>query len=100
MDVSGFASSDIAIMIGSALVGGLIIDLQRRLPSHILIRTGATLLLAGWVATLCMTASGPFPWDMGAAIGGGLFLTGIVLLLPAVQRSLRKSSVHDRRSRR
>ena len=100
MDLAGFASSDFAIMIGSALVGGLIIDLQRRLPSHVLIKAGATLLLTGWVATLCMTASGPFPSGMGAAIGGGLFLAGLVVLLPAAQRRLRKSSSRDRHSRR
>ncbi len=89
MVTAAFTLGDLAIMAGTAIVGGLVIDLHRRLPQRLLLGAGAVLLLTGWIATLIMTASGPYPHPTGAAIGGGLFLAGITLLLPAAQRTLR-----------
>lgn len=91
MVTAAFTLADIGIVAGTALVGGLLIDLHKRLAERLVLRAGAILLLVGWIATLAMTSSGPFPHETGAAVGGGLFLTGIALLLPAAQRNLRAS---------
>lgn len=102
MVTAAFTFADIGIIAGTALVGGLVIDLHKRLAQHLLLRAGAALLLLGWIATLAMTASGPFPHRIGAAVGGGLFLAGIALLLPAAQRNLgarRRPAGRDRHIR-
>ncbi|HEX7874234.1 MAG TPA: hypothetical protein VF475_15080 [Sphingobium sp.] len=75
---------DAVTLIGTAIVGGLILDLQRRLSARQLIMAGLVLLPLGWTLMLGMSASGPFPFQAGAAIGCGILLTGIALLsLPA-----------------
>lgn len=89
--------SDLIIVAGTATVGALMIDLHRRLPQRLLVRGGVALVLTGWIATLIMTASGPYPHATGAAIGGGLFLAGLALLLPGAQRALRSSRNNPRR---
>lgn len=89
MVTAAFTLADFGVVAGTALVGGLVIDLHKRMCQGLLLRAGASLLLLGWIATLAMTSSGPLPNKTGAAVGGGLFLTGIALLLPAAQRSLR-----------
>lgn len=99
MVIAAFTMADLGIMTGTAVVGGLIIDLHRRLPQRLLLGAGAALLVIGWIATLVMTSTGPWPHAIGAAIGGGLFLAGLALLLPAAQRGLR-SRPHTERDRR
>lgn len=80
---------DALIMAGTAVIGGLLIDLQRRLSARQQMITGLPLLVIGWVLMLAMSASGPFPAEMGMAIGCGLLLTGIVLLAPSATKTFR-----------
>lgn len=80
---------DAVIMAGTAVVGGLLIDLQRRMSARQQILIALPLIVLGWSLMLAMSASGPFPAPLGAAAGGGLFLTGIVLLVPSASRTLR-----------
>lgn len=81
---------DALIVAGTALVGGLAINLQRRVPAYQLIGWGAALLTLGWIAALIMSASGPWPSPLGAAVGTGLLLTGILLIIPAWTRTRRE----------
>lgn len=82
---------DALIMAGTAMVGGLLIDLQRRLSLQQAIFAGMALVSLGWIMLLGTVKSGPFPSSTGVAIGCGLLLTGIALLLPALTRSAREA---------
>lgn len=88
---------DALIMAGTAIVGGLTLNLQKRLSIQQQIISGTILLILGWVVALAMTASGPFPSPIGAAVGTGLLLTGVLLLLPALSRAQRDRQHHSRR---
>lgn len=93
---AAFTSADLVIIAATAIAGGLVIDLNRRLPTRLLLGAGAAMVLIGWIVTLTMTSSGPYPHATGAAIGSGLFLAGIALLLPAARRTLRTRRTTER----
>jgi len=88
---------DAIIIGGTAVACVLTLDLQQRLTFKQLVAAGVAHLVVGWIAALTMTASGPFPWPMGAAVGTGLLLTGVALLLPAVSRAQRDRRRHSGR---
>lgn len=90
--------SDAVVMVSSALVGGLLLDLRRRLPAKVQIIGGAAFLTVGWIVMLAMAPGGPLPHRGGAAAGFGLFLTGVALLaLPAFQAIRRRDGGGRRR---
>ena len=71
---------DALIFVGAAMIGGLLVDLQKRLSARQQFRAALALLPIGWIMLLAMSAAGPFPWRMGAAAGYGMMLTGMALL--------------------
>jgi len=89
--------SDATVMLSSALVGGLLLDLRRRLSTKMQIMGGGLFLTLGWIVMLAMSSGGPLPHHGGAAAGFGLFLTGVALLALPAFRAMRR---RDERSRR
>jgi hypothetical protein len=81
---------DVLVMAGTAIVGGLAIRLHKAMPARQLIPAGWASLLLGWIIALAMTTKGPFPHPVGAAIGIGLLLVGVLLLAPIVSTMLRE----------
>ncbi len=80
---------DLLIIAGTAIVGGLSIDLQRRMPARQRIQAGIMMLMLGWIMMLGFSGIGPSPFYAAAAVGCALVLTAILLLVPAVTRTLR-----------
>lgn len=94
-----FSMDDMMIVVGTAIAGGLLLDIRRRLSPRQQIRIGVPFLLLGWIAMLCMSVAGPVPAPAGAAMGLGLFLTGVLLLVPSFPLLLRRGQrVDDRRN--
>lgn len=81
---------DALIMAGTAVIGGLAINLHKRLPPQRLIVVGEGFLTLGWVMLLAMLPSGPLAFPAGAAVGTGILLTGVLLVAPALSRSMRE----------
>jgi hypothetical protein len=88
---------DVLIVASVALIGGLAMNLQRQISAGRLVGIGLALVTVGWIAALAMMKSGPFPSAPGTAVGTGLFLTGILLLIPALTRMERERRQHRSR---
>ncbi|MFT3966814.1 MAG: hypothetical protein QM690_13130 [Sphingobium sp.] len=74
---------------GTAIIGALILDLQKRLTTKQQMIAGILLLPLGWIILLAMSGSGPFPMKSGVATGMGILLTAIILLLLPALRAFR-----------
>ena len=87
---------DALILAGTAIIGGMALNLHRRLVPARLIGAGMALLTLGWILTLAMSPSGPLPSTAGMAVGVGFLLTGVLLLAPAGARAWRNGGAARR----
>lgn len=76
---------DALIITATAIIGALLMDLQRRLPLAQRAAAGLLFLAIGMIILFLGSASANVS---GVALGAAFFLVGVILLLPAITRML------------